>query len=292
MPPSSYFPLLCFILFASICSSASALDSPTAPATPAQRHYDSHIYYVVELDPATLSTQSSIPELIESLGGELVEQVGELKRHYLIRAERGVVERGEASWTPSQQGVMVKRNEEGAIVPHERDSVMERYRLLQRRSGGSQVDGDSLLKRGNGGEGVKAIRSLERQHLRKRIKRQLILPETTTTHSLRRSRRAPPPRIIADTPSTSPAPTSLDVFRKLFNLQDPLFSKQWHLANDVIEGNSINVTGVWAEGVFGKGVNVAIVDDGLDMHSDDLKDNFVRSLLFFVCLSSMPTDQG
>jgi kexin len=49
-----------------------------------------------------------------------------------------------------------------------------------------------------------------------------------------------------------------------------------------MEENSINVTGVWDEGVFGKGVNVAIVDDGLDMHSDDLAANFVStvSLLF------------
>jgi subtilisin family serine protease len=64
-----------------------------------------------------------------------------------------------------------------------------------------------------------------------------------------------------------------------FKIFDPLWSKQWHLVNGVMPENSINVTGVWEQGIVGKGVNVAIVDDGLDMHSDDLAANFVRPRL-------------
>ncbi|CAJ0903432.1 14203_t:CDS:10 [Entrophospora sp. SA101] len=39
-------------------------------------------------------------------------------------------------------------------------------------------------------------------------------------------------------------------------------------------GHDINVTGIWKEGITGKGVVAAIVDDGLDMYSEDLADNF------------------
>lgn len=39
-------------------------------------------------------------------------------------------------------------------------------------------------------------------------------------------------------------------------------------------GNDINVTGVWAQGITGRNVVVAILDDGLDMDSQDLADNF------------------
>ena len=38
----------------------------------------------------------------------------------------------------------------------------------------------------------------------------------------------------------------------------------------------MNVTGLWKEGLTGKGVISALIDDGLDYESDDLKGNFVR----------------
>lgn len=57
-------------------------------------------------------------------------------------------------------------------------------------------------------------------------------------------------------------------------IRDPIFNEQWHLLNVLEPGNDINVTGVWLEGVTGINSTVAIVDDGLDMYSDDLKDNY------------------
>ncbi|CCE66336.1 hypothetical protein TPHA_0P01790 [Tetrapisispora phaffii CBS 4417] len=57
-------------------------------------------------------------------------------------------------------------------------------------------------------------------------------------------------------------------------IKDPLFSKQWHLINPSFPGNDVNVSGVWFSGITGKGVVAAIVDDGLDHNSEDLKDNF------------------
>lgn len=58
------------------------------------------------------------------------------------------------------------------------------------------------------------------------------------------------------------------------NITDPIFKEQWHLFNTAQPGNDINVTGVWLSGNFGQGATVAIVDDGIDMYSDDIKDNY------------------
>ncbi|CEG80867.1 Putative Proprotein convertase PC7 (Fragment) [Rhizopus microsporus] len=57
-------------------------------------------------------------------------------------------------------------------------------------------------------------------------------------------------------------------------IKDPLFDKQWHLINQRDPGNDINITGVWKQGITGKGVTVVILDDGLDYNSTDLADNF------------------
>lgn len=57
-------------------------------------------------------------------------------------------------------------------------------------------------------------------------------------------------------------------------ISDPIFTEQWHLMNTLQKGHDVNITGVWLQGITGKNATVAIVDDGLDMHSDDLKANF------------------
>lgn len=36
----------------------------------------------------------------------------------------------------------------------------------------------------------------------------------------------------------------------------------------------MNVTGVWSQGITGKDIVVAILDDGLQMDHPDLKDNY------------------
>lgn len=58
------------------------------------------------------------------------------------------------------------------------------------------------------------------------------------------------------------------------SISDPIFLEQWHLYNTREIGHDINVTGVWAQNITGKGSTVCIVDDGLDFHSDDLKDSY------------------
>ena len=61
---------------------------------------------------------------------------------------------------------------------------------------------------------------------------------------------------------------------KTLGIADPIFDKQWHLFNSAQPGHDVNVTDVWLSGVTGKNATVAIVDDGLDMYSNDLKDNY------------------
>ena len=89
---------------------------------------------------------------------------------------------------------------------------------------------------------ILGIRSLEKQTARRRLFRRGIIP-------------------------------AADIERSL-HIWDPGFSHQWHLINQETPGNDLNVTGVWMEGVTGKGVTVCIVDDGLDFDSEDLRDNF------------------
>lgn len=57
-------------------------------------------------------------------------------------------------------------------------------------------------------------------------------------------------------------------------INDPLFLRQWHLLNTQYPGNDVNVKNVWYNGIKGNNVTVAVVDDGLDHDSEDLKANF------------------
>lgn len=59
-----------------------------------------------------------------------------------------------------------------------------------------------------------------------------------------------------------------------FGLNDPLFKEQWHIFNIEYPGHDVNVIPVWRMNITGKGVVTALIDDGLDYESLDLKDNF------------------
>ncbi|GAA6063451.1 hypothetical protein JCM10212_005624 [Sporobolomyces blumeae] len=285
----------CALSFLSTALLASTVE---AKRTPHKRTYESHAYYVVELDPHQVDLAASSPALVAAaLGAEHVEQVGELKDHYLIRAEHVDVDEGEESWLGADlrdearwvvDPRLVKRGTPGDGLD-KRDKVLERYDLWRRGLPGPashlrSVE-DSTAKRDVGQPSSRSatrsrrlIRSLERQEPRLRAKRDLpVLPPPESFFSnLRR-------RSVVDLSSSSSsfvrhaARQTLDVISQAashFGILDPLWPRQWHLVNGVMQENSINVTGVWDEGVFGKGVNVAIVDDGLDMHSDDLAANF------------------
>ena len=54
---------------------------------------------------------------------------------------------------------------------------------------------------------------------------------------------------------------------------DPLYTKQWHLHN-IRHKIDCNVTGVWDNGIAGRGVVVAVVDDGVQWNHPDLLENY------------------
>jgi len=57
---------------------------------------------------------------------------------------------------------------------------------------------------------------------------------------------------------------------KRYDIKDPLYPQQWHLH----EGTAhVNVQEVWNQGIFGKGVRIAIVDDGIQTTHPDVKEN-------------------
>ncbi|POY70258.1 hypothetical protein BMF94_6844 [Rhodotorula taiwanensis] len=228
---------------------------------PAKRSYDSHVYYVLELDESHPHALEWSPEdVAEVLGAEHVEQVGELKGHYLIRAEASQVASGEEAWTaaPVADQTRVRPRSFAGLEEGKRDRILERYDLLRRRSLGGHAQ---TSKRSSAALHPRLILSLERQEPRMRVKRDLpVLPPTA--------------RSFRNLPRRSSATELISAAASKFSIFDPLWPKQWHLVNGVQTENSINVTGVWEQGVVGKGVNVAIVDDGLDMHSDDLAANF------------------
>ena len=61
-------------------------------------------------------------------------------------------------------------------------------------------------------------------------------------------------------------------------INDPLYGCQWHLRNQEQGGEDINVEAVWAEGINGEGVNVAVVDDTMDYSHEDLAGNIGSTL--------------
>ena len=89
--------------------------------------------------------------------------------------------------------------------------------------------------------------------------------------------RAPP--VIPGAPgkgaeaSTAAIAQRQEIARQL-SIRDPIFTDQWHLYNAVELGHDVNVTGVWMQGITGHNATVVVVDDGLDMYSNDLKDNY------------------
>ncbi|KAL8762071.1 MAG: hypothetical protein Q9184_001879 [Pyrenodesmia sp. 2 TL-2023] len=89
-------------------------------------------------------------------------------------------------------------------------------------------------------------------------------------------RQGPPVAVgPVKTPETVDAAVAVrkEVARKL-SIEDPIFGEQWHLFNTIQLGHDVNVTGVWMQGVTGHNVTAVMVDDGIDMYSEDIKDNY------------------
>ncbi|KAH0558442.1 hypothetical protein GP486_004899 [Trichoglossum hirsutum] len=141
---------------------------------------------------------------------------------------------------------------------HEGDVVQEMRKRRRRRGVGGQADTDAL----------DSILFSQKQKTKARMQKRAFVQEY--------GRQGPPPSPPSSTDGVAVDATiakQQEIARAL-DIQDPIFSEQWHLFNPVQYGHDVNVSGVWMQGVTGNGSTVAIVDDGLDMYSEDLKNNY------------------
>ncbi|KAL1953797.1 hypothetical protein VTO42DRAFT_2258 [Malbranchea cinnamomea] len=179
------------------------------------------------------------------------------------------------SVSPSQAAQFLGARHEGQIgeledhhtfsVPKERSNEVELIlrdsREFQRRR---KRDGGTHLDPRNEAGSLAGILWSEKLTLRRRLQKRIPPPSPEWLEM-----RAPKGR-TAD----PQAKEQLENIATTLSIKDPIFADQWHLFNTYEVGHDLNVTGVWLEGITGKGVISAIVDDGLDMYSDDLKDNY------------------
>ncbi|KAG9294682.1 hypothetical protein G9A89_008161 [Geosiphon pyriformis] len=195
------------------------------------------------------------------------------KRDYVKYSYYAIEVLDDSLYSPSEVGKLLNITYEGTIgqlVNHHLFSSpkISLTRLNKRGVSSKNVDGDHVIARWNHlrknrrrfvKRSIDGIISVEKQKLRKLHKR---IP------------LAAPPQIPVPNGGWNAYPQNDEAFAQSFGISDPGFKYQWHLHNTVQRGNDINVTGVWREGITGKGVVVALLDDGLDMDSEDLRDNY------------------
>ncbi|CZR55454.1 probable KEX1 protease precursor [Phialocephala subalpina] len=140
---------------------------------------------------------------------------------------------------------------------HKQDDDVVHTALKERRRRKRSIGGSDLL------DGVKFA---QKQKMKARMEKRGIIPPRPAGYAAPIEERQTSPEDAALIKQAAVA-TQLGIL-------DPIFAEQWHLFNTVQIGHDVNVTDVWMQGITGHNATVAIVDDGLDMYSDDLKDNY------------------
>jgi kexin len=208
-------------LFSLLLLLSSITLADVRPRTPHARSYDTHSYYALQLSPSISGTM--VEGVAHSLGVELLEPIGELAGHWLVRS---------SGFTPSYLSPRTSS-----------DPIVERWEHIR-----------SLSPRDT------------KRHLR----------GLTPLVTRQRAKRIPPHRRSLRGRQDERADDSELLFaQNELHLADPMLRQQWHLINTDMKDIELNVTGLWAKGITGDGVKVVIVDDGLDLNSDDLSANFV-----------------
>lgn len=68
------------------------------------------------------------------------------------------------------------------------------------------------------------------------------------------------------------------------SISDPLLKAQWYLKNNGDRGTSagldVNIAGAWADGYTGKGIRVAVNDDGIDINHSEFQGILLKDLTF------------
>ena len=141
---------------------------------------------------------------------------------------------------------------------HGADDVLNDLRIRRRKR-------DTSIARGT----LNAVKWSQKSVLKPRMEKRNIIPPPPI--------RAPPTIPGAVDTGASPSTAAIrqrQEIARMLSIRDPIFAEQWHLYNAVEIGHDVNVTGVWMQGITGHNATVVVVDDGLDMYSDDLKENY------------------
>lgn len=142
---------------------------------------------------------------------------------------------------------------------HPADRVLEDLRKRRRKRDGLQ---------GAAGA-VDGILWSQKQKLKPRMHKRGVIPPPFEGATIKMP-RAVEPRPVAIEAAVAMRQEVADQL----NIRDPIFPDQWHLFNTVQLGHDVNVTGVWTQGITGHNATVVMVDDGIDMDSEDIKDNY------------------
>ncbi len=141
---------------------------------------------------------------------------------------------------------------------HDTDRTLENVRRRRRKRDGSNVS-----------SALDGIRWSQKQKLKRRMEKRTFMP------SLSERSNVPAMKGVSGRPVAVPAAVAMrDSIAQQLSIKDPIFGEQWHLFNTIQLGHDINVTGVWTQGITGHNATLVMVDDGIDMYSDDLKDNY------------------
>lgn len=264
------FPLLLTLsVFSS--STATLASNPKTRTLPAPRSYNSHDYFSIELDPRIYPSMESAKSVASDLGVELIEQVGELEGHWLVRAKKDDLEKRDGFRGSNEQDANGKGDVEGY------EKILKKWKDMKRKRNGASLS--SSGKRSSHPDGYRSI-----QHLptRQRIKRDFPVSKNFRSESPQPLPIQLPPSPLNSSHVLSSRQdkdiaadaTELSFVQQTLGFTDPLLPVQWHLVNTLNRDIELNVTGLWGNDIQGQGVHVAIIDDGLDMHSDDLAANF------------------
>ncbi|KAI1007398.1 Kexin [Podosphaera aphanis] len=170
----------------------------------------------------------------------------------------------ESTISPTQIAVKLGLKHEGQLGKLADHHVFSTYkqeedvvhRAIKERRKIKRMQGDSDI--------LDNIKFAQKQKLKARMEKRGIVPPNPQGRQILTERQNPSPDLVA---KQSEIATSLGI-------KDPIFTEQWHLMNVIQPGHDVNVSGVWLQGITGHNSTVAIVDDGLDMFSDDLKENY------------------
>lgn len=141
---------------------------------------------------------------------------------------------------------------------HPADRVLEDLRKRRRKRDGLQGAGV-----------VNAILWSQKQKLKPKMHKRGLTPPPLEGAKIKMP-RAVRPRPVA----VEEAVAMRQAVADQLNIRDPIFPDQWHLFNTVQLGHDVNVTGVWTQGITGHNTTLVMVDDGIDMDSEDIKENY------------------